>query len=377
MLAALFHTNTWAVQGGCCSWARAVNERRVRSISSDWVVLPGPARVDGAALSYRMLPRSSVCRVQRFLPSEWLTFQSLIGGMVGNGLTMTVAFVAAIAGLALTGGLVFRCSSRSFGMVFLAGRDAPAHGRGARAARRHRRSAWDCWPSLHPVRRRPSACRRAAGRRRRRNAPRAGTDSASSAGFAAHRGAAAARRRSVLRPCLRAAAACAACRPGPADRRSLRRAVIPRRHSPSPPHDLRLRVPGPSASIRGGIVALVPVADLVSTAAATSSMRRREALRRRSCGSHAVHVLVQSGQFAALCRLCRRRADRHGRARAVILLAQVLAIAGLAPLVAGRDEAAAGKPPRPPRPSPLQPYRDLAKLANKEVLLPTASRPIP
>jgi hydrogenase-4 component B len=51
--------------------------------------------------------------------SEWLTFQSLVGGLSGGGLTVTFVFVAAIAGLALTGGLAAACFVKVFGVVFL------------------------------------------------------------------------------------------------------------------------------------------------------------------------------------------------------------------------------------------------------------------
>ena len=53
--------------------------------------------------------------------SEWLTFQSLVGGAVGGGLTATFVLVAAIAGLALTGGLAAACFVKVFGVVFLGG----------------------------------------------------------------------------------------------------------------------------------------------------------------------------------------------------------------------------------------------------------------
>jgi hydrogenase-4 component B len=51
--------------------------------------------------------------------SEWLTFQSLIGGLSGGGLAATFVFIAAIAGLALTGGLAAACFVKVFGVVFL------------------------------------------------------------------------------------------------------------------------------------------------------------------------------------------------------------------------------------------------------------------
>jgi hydrogenase-4 component B len=53
--------------------------------------------------------------------SEWLTFQSLIGGLSGGGLTATFVFVAAIAALALTGGLAAACFVKVFGVAFLGG----------------------------------------------------------------------------------------------------------------------------------------------------------------------------------------------------------------------------------------------------------------
>jgi hydrogenase-4 component B len=53
--------------------------------------------------------------------SEWLTFQSLVGGVSGGGLTATFVLVAAIAGLALTGGLAAACFVKVFGVVFLGG----------------------------------------------------------------------------------------------------------------------------------------------------------------------------------------------------------------------------------------------------------------
>ncbi len=53
--------------------------------------------------------------------SEWLTFQSLVGGAFGGGLTATFVLVAAIAGLALTGGLAAACFVKVFGVVFLGG----------------------------------------------------------------------------------------------------------------------------------------------------------------------------------------------------------------------------------------------------------------
>ena len=61
----------------------------------------------------------------------------------------------------------------------------------------------------------------------------------------------------------------------------------------------------------------------------------------------------------------------------MILLAQVLAIAGLAPLVQGVMKRLRANLQGRPGPSPLQPYRDLAKLTNKEVLLPNGISPIP
>lgn len=51
--------------------------------------------------------------------SEWLTFQSLIGGLPGSSATVALTFVASIAGLALTGGLAAACFVKVFGVAFL------------------------------------------------------------------------------------------------------------------------------------------------------------------------------------------------------------------------------------------------------------------
>jgi len=61
----------------------------------------------------------------------------------------------------------------------------------------------------------------------------------------------------------------------------------------------------------------------------------------------------------------------------MLLLAQVLSIAALAPLVQGVMKRLRANLQGRPGPSPLQPYRDLAKLLNKEALLPHGVSPIP
>jgi len=63
--------------------------------------------------------------------SEWMTFQSLIGGLAsGGGAAIRLVLLGSIAGLALTGGLAAACFVKVFGVVFLGrprrAREAPA-----------------------------------------------------------------------------------------------------------------------------------------------------------------------------------------------------------------------------------------------------------
>jgi hydrogenase-4 component B len=51
--------------------------------------------------------------------SEWLTFQSLIAGLQSDPTSVKFVLLAAIAGLALTGGLAAACFVKVFGIVFL------------------------------------------------------------------------------------------------------------------------------------------------------------------------------------------------------------------------------------------------------------------
>ena len=52
--------------------------------------------------------------------SEWLTFQSLFGGLALSGVGLKVLFTLGIASLALTGGLAAACFVKAFGVTFLA-----------------------------------------------------------------------------------------------------------------------------------------------------------------------------------------------------------------------------------------------------------------
>lgn len=52
--------------------------------------------------------------------SEWLTFQSLFGGIAVSSIAIKSIFVLAIAALALTGGLAAACFVKAFGITFLA-----------------------------------------------------------------------------------------------------------------------------------------------------------------------------------------------------------------------------------------------------------------
>ena len=61
----------------------------------------------------------------------------------------------------------------------------------------------------------------------------------------------------------------------------------------------------------------------------------------------------------------------------MLLLVQVLSIVALAPLVQGVMKRLRANLQGRPGPSALQPYRDLAKLLNKEALLPHGVSPIP
>jgi formate hydrogenlyase subunit 4 len=61
----------------------------------------------------------------------------------------------------------------------------------------------------------------------------------------------------------------------------------------------------------------------------------------------------------------------------MILLLQILLVAALAPLVQGTMKRLRANLQGRPGPSPLQPYRDLAKLFRKEALLPEGVSPIP
>ncbi len=51
--------------------------------------------------------------------SEWLTFQSLVAGVLAGDETIKLVLLSAIAGLALTGGLAAVCFVKVFGVVFL------------------------------------------------------------------------------------------------------------------------------------------------------------------------------------------------------------------------------------------------------------------
>lgn len=51
--------------------------------------------------------------------SEWLTFQSLVGGLAIHDVATRIALLGAIAGLALTGGLAAACFVKVFGVAFL------------------------------------------------------------------------------------------------------------------------------------------------------------------------------------------------------------------------------------------------------------------
>jgi len=137
LLAALFHTiNHGLFKALLFLGAGAVNEAEgtvdLERLGGLWgeLVWTAPLFLIGCAAIVGLPPFNGFA-------SEWLTFQSLIGGTVGNGLTMTVAFVAAIAGLALTGGLAAACFVKVFGVVFLGGSRRPS----ARAAVRERPDA--------------------------------------------------------------------------------------------------------------------------------------------------------------------------------------------------------------------------------------------
>ena len=52
--------------------------------------------------------------------SEWLTFQSLFGGIGALGATSKIIFIIAVGSLALTGGLAAACFVKAFGATFLA-----------------------------------------------------------------------------------------------------------------------------------------------------------------------------------------------------------------------------------------------------------------
>jgi hydrogenase-4 component B len=51
--------------------------------------------------------------------SEWVTFRSLLAGVAGSPLAVRAVLVAALAGLALTGGLAAACFVKVFGVAFL------------------------------------------------------------------------------------------------------------------------------------------------------------------------------------------------------------------------------------------------------------------
>ncbi|HEX8993993.1 MAG TPA: proton-conducting transporter membrane subunit [Candidatus Paceibacterota bacterium] len=62
--------------------------------------------------------------------SEWLTFQSLFGGIAhASSVGLSAAFILALGGLALTSGLAAACFVKAFGVVFLARprSEAPTH----------------------------------------------------------------------------------------------------------------------------------------------------------------------------------------------------------------------------------------------------------
>lgn len=120
LAAALFHTVNHAIFKSLLfmSAGAVVGATHTRNIEE----YGGLAKRMPQTAFFFLVGAIAICGIIPFngFVSEWLTFQSLIGGFTSFGIATKSIFVLGVAALALTGGLAAACFVKAFGVTFLA-----------------------------------------------------------------------------------------------------------------------------------------------------------------------------------------------------------------------------------------------------------------